>query len=906
MMKRVVATSALVLLSSWSLTAVYREVPEVTPRRAVDPLTVLGAVPAAPAIGVRASAVAQDPAVGEAALGLDRPARRLIQQGLRQEGFDPGAPDGLFGPRTRAAIRAWQASRGAPPTGYLTGSEAELLRAVTTSGTPTSVNGGAAAPPPDVSRPTEDPTERSAVGPLGATATSGAASAEHDVTAPSEPPIAPEAVTPGAAAVDRPASEVAAHSAALVVEATSSPIPADVVRDAVDDASERAAASAEATGAAPPDATGPTVGAGAQAVAASEPAELPLALDAPTPVAESIVGRAPAPERCDEWNTREFFEWATAPDVSACLAAGAAPEARDDASGTPLHWAAAVSTDPDVIGVLLAAGAAPEVRDDNGITPLYEARRRPAVLAPLVEALVAAGTDGTVRDDRGVTHLHYVAAGHADPAATEALLAAGAEVGMQDLSNETPLHYAARSNENPAVVELLLAAGADVAVQDDSNATPLHYAARSNANPAVAELLLAAGADVAARDTSDRTPLHYAAPSNANPAIVELLLAAGADVAARAHHEKTPLHYAAQSNENPAVVELLLAAGSDVAARNDGLSEWTPLHYAVQSNANPAVAELLLAAGADVAARDTSDRTPLHYAAQSNRIPVAVALALLAGGADPDARDRFGRSPLHEADPAKVAALVAAGANVDARDEHGATPLHHAVWAWVWLDAPDDAPTSSQGVHVRIAALIAAGANIEARDQHGSTPLHRAAAHVAPRGFPPERFVQHAGHTIEALLDGGASATARNAAGQTPWDLAQANDVLRGTDGYWHLNDARFNAPRQETGRPATVRQQSPQSAQRRGPGCEIPGYPNPVNPAGLGLSWCGPAIGLQRRVFALQAAGAWCAIAEGTSSTPDEVSARHQEINYACDAIDALGALGQGPPCACPSGYRP
>ena len=38
------------------------------------------------------------------ALGLDRPTRRLIQQELRNEGFNPGAPDGLFGPRTRAAF----------------------------------------------------------------------------------------------------------------------------------------------------------------------------------------------------------------------------------------------------------------------------------------------------------------------------------------------------------------------------------------------------------------------------------------------------------------------------------------------------------------------------------------------------------------------------------------------------------------------------------------------------------------------------------------------------------------------------------------------------------------------------------------------------------------------------------
>ena len=84
--------------------------------------------PRGPAFQAVVTTAEQDPGTVEASLGLDRPARRLIQQGLRNEGFDPGAPDGLFGPRTRAAIRSWQASRGASPSGYLDGAEAELLR----------------------------------------------------------------------------------------------------------------------------------------------------------------------------------------------------------------------------------------------------------------------------------------------------------------------------------------------------------------------------------------------------------------------------------------------------------------------------------------------------------------------------------------------------------------------------------------------------------------------------------------------------------------------------------------------------------------------------------------------------------------------------------------------------------
>ena len=66
--------------------------------------------------------------VVEEGLNLDLAGRRQIQQGLAAEGFDPGGPDGLFGPRTRAAIRRWQSSRGAQATGYLDGASAEALR----------------------------------------------------------------------------------------------------------------------------------------------------------------------------------------------------------------------------------------------------------------------------------------------------------------------------------------------------------------------------------------------------------------------------------------------------------------------------------------------------------------------------------------------------------------------------------------------------------------------------------------------------------------------------------------------------------------------------------------------------------------------------------------------------------
>ena len=63
----------------------------------------------------------------EAALGLRRSERRRIQEGLASLGFDPGPADGVFGPRTRKAIAAWQASLGGASTGYLHAGAAETL-----------------------------------------------------------------------------------------------------------------------------------------------------------------------------------------------------------------------------------------------------------------------------------------------------------------------------------------------------------------------------------------------------------------------------------------------------------------------------------------------------------------------------------------------------------------------------------------------------------------------------------------------------------------------------------------------------------------------------------------------------------------------------------------------------------
>ena len=146
--------------------------------------------------------------------------------------------------------------------------------------------------------------------------------------------------------------------------------------------------------------------------------------------------------------------------------------------------------------------------------------------------------------------------------------------------------------------------------------------------------------------------------------------------------------------------------------------------------------------------------------------------AELEAGADVKARHVSGYTPLHFAaitygTPESIQVLIEAGADIMARTKTGWTPLH--TWAGL------------RGfVAHTIKAFLDAGADVEARNLSGWTPLHIAAYIGSPE-------------SVQILLEAGADANAKNEDGSTPWDLAQDNEILKGTKGYWALNDARFN-----------------------------------------------------------------------------------------------------------------
>ena len=62
----------------------------------------------------------------ERVLSLDE--RYEMQQLLARRGFDTGEPDGLLGPRTRLAIRNYQASIGEIPDGFASSGLLDRLR----------------------------------------------------------------------------------------------------------------------------------------------------------------------------------------------------------------------------------------------------------------------------------------------------------------------------------------------------------------------------------------------------------------------------------------------------------------------------------------------------------------------------------------------------------------------------------------------------------------------------------------------------------------------------------------------------------------------------------------------------------------------------------------------------------
>jgi peptidoglycan hydrolase-like protein with peptidoglycan-binding domain len=60
---------------------------------------------------------------------LSRSERYELQQLLAQQGYDIGEPDGRLGPKSRDALRSFQAAAGMVPDGFASATILDRLRA---------------------------------------------------------------------------------------------------------------------------------------------------------------------------------------------------------------------------------------------------------------------------------------------------------------------------------------------------------------------------------------------------------------------------------------------------------------------------------------------------------------------------------------------------------------------------------------------------------------------------------------------------------------------------------------------------------------------------------------------------------------------------------------------------------
>ena len=251
----------------------------------------------------------------------------------------------------------------------------------------------------------------------------------------------------------------------------------------------------------------------------------------------------------------------------------------------------------------------------------------------------------------------------------------------------------------------------------------------------------------------------------------------------------------------------------------------------------------------------------------------AVAQLLIDAGADVNKKLLFGERPLHLAamgneNPAVAQVLIDAGADMLVKGG-GKTPLEHAAKS-------NDNP-----------AVVQMLRNATAMRQRQLAAAPRQAKSGSGPGFL-EAVIGIAGGTAIAAAGGGTEEALEAGA-----DFA--GSVIGGT------------SPRGSAASVPAATSTGNVGTGTGGGSCLIPGYPSPPGGvANLGFSWCPASVTLQVRSFALQAAGAQCAIATGSSSTPEQINARRQEIKAACGRLDALTSRLGGANCQCPPGLRP
>ena len=378
----------------------------------------------APVAGsVRVEAQAQGRGEEEA---LTRGDRRRVQSALAAQGFAPGPADGVFGPRTSRAIKAWQASNGYAATGVLTGEQAVALHSAAAQ---------RVASPPRHSAS----AQQAASPPLWRLFMSGPQSGNVDAIM--------EALRQGA---DPNVTDVSGNTS--VHYALDYGYGVGVLRALVAHGGRCGTRNSFGTTplhvAAAQDGMGAGVPEAVRFLAECSPSSLGVRDDqGNTPLHALYQGALAFPLHTLTGGAHEGV-------LKALLEAGADPNAKNEAGDTPMLVLLKgglffVFDHTEHLRLLLKHGADPGTRDAEG-TPAVTVTilKRPddeGVGKELVTELLKAGADPDQRDRRGNTPLLYVSKGEYDRDELEVLLAAGADPCIADRGGQLPWDHALKA-----------------------------------------------------------------------------------------------------------------------------------------------------------------------------------------------------------------------------------------------------------------------------------------------------------------------------------------------------------------------------------------------------------------------------------------------------------------------------
>ena len=112
-------------------------------------------------------------------------------------------------------------------------------------------------------------------------------------------------------------------------------------------------------------------------------------------------------ETCKWWFQRYGWSNFTVTEVEKCLKNGSPVEADVEGGESPLHIAAEVNNDPEVLLRLIRAGAKINGKTKKGWTPLHSAARfnpNPNILITLIDA----GADMNIKTNTGKTFIYWM------------------------------------------------------------------------------------------------------------------------------------------------------------------------------------------------------------------------------------------------------------------------------------------------------------------------------------------------------------------------------------------------------------------------------------------------------------------------------------------------------------------